>query len=417
MSANQPTRLKSFDKVDESIWKKYPVREILESAANSFIKYIDGTVQIWAASRDWFLEEWGRDTFISLPGLLLVTQRYDEARKVIKRFAEYEKDGLIPNRITKDEIAYNSADASLWYIVRGLKKYVEYTNDWNFIEEMASTIQRILKSYIIGTGYYRHGKFQKIFMDQRDCLIITPPVATWMDADAFGKIPPVTPRNGKAVEINSLFYASLKFARTVEFKTGYEMGLAIDRLAEKLRKSFNEKFWNEEKKALYDVIEGDPHGDAIRPNMIIAVSEGDDLLPPHRQISIFNVVKEHLLTPGGLRTLSPKDSRYRGNYDTFAPIEEKDLAYHQGSAWPWLMGPYCDSVVKILRYQGKDEELIRKEIRYILGPLIDFLIRSPYNSLPELFSGDWPHEPGGTTSQAWSIAELLRVIYEYKLLI
>lgn len=414
MPANQLTKLSSFDEVDEKFWNEKPILETLKTATNFFLKYIDNTVQIWAASRDWFMEEWGRDTFISLPGLLLVNKKFEEARKIFERFGSYEKDGLIPNRINNNEIIYNSADASLWFI-RAQEEYVKYTNDWGFIKKIMPINKKILESYINGTGYFRYGKFQRIYMD-KDYLIVSPPQATWMDADAFGKIPPVTPRNGKAVEINSLFYKAIKFIEIAEEKTNIKTNLPIKEIRENLKKSFEKKFWNEKINALYDVIEGDPNGASIRPNMIIAVSDGEDLIPIDKQISVFNVVKEHLLTPGGLRTLSPTDPNYKGTYNTYLPIEEKDLSYHQGTAWPWLFGRYIDTLVKIMKYKNENEESIKKEIKRVLGPIVKFCLESEYKSLPELFSGDWPYEPGGTTSQAFSVAEVLRVIIEYKIL-
>jgi predicted glycogen debranching enzyme len=420
MVANQPTRLVRFEDYDPLFWEKKKEEIILtfNKAAETFIKKINGETCIWAASRDWFLEEWGRDTFISLEGLLLVDKRYKEAESIIKRFAKFERNGLIPNRIpdskTREAIQYNSADASMWFI-QAIKKFIEYTNDWELVKEIQHTIKSILENYINGTEYYRYGRFQKIYMD-KDGLIVSPPQATWMDADAFGKIPPVTPRNGKVVEINSLWYSNLKFLKLAEVKLNTKItNVNLEELAYLVKKSFNEKFWNEKEQALFDVIEGDVDGNAIRPNMIIAVSHGEDLLPMDKQIKIFNKVNEELLTPAGLRTLSPKHQKYRGTYNTYAPIEEKDLAYHQGTAWPWLIGPYCDALAKIRKFQGKNSEEIREEIKRILYPLVKFCLESPYKSLPELFSGDYPHEPGGTTSQAWSVAEVRRVLIKYKI--
>ena len=187
-------------------------------------------------------------------------------------------------------------------------------------------------------------------------------------------------------------------------------------LADEVKKSFNAKFWNEKESALYDVIEGDIHKKAIRPNMVIAVSHGGDLLPKNRQIGVVNSVKNDLLTPGGLRTLSPRDDKYIGVYNTNLPMEQKDLAYHQGTVWPWLIGPFCDASERTLQYEGKDEEYIRNEIAHYIDPLVRFCMESPYKSLPEVFSGDPPHLPGGTTSQAWSVAEVFRVLIEHKII-
>ncbi len=415
MPGNQATRLSEFGS-DDSFWKKYQIQESLAQAASTFVKYVDGSVQIWAASRDWFLEEWGRDTFISLPGLLLATGRFGEARKVIEGFAKYEKNGLIPNRIRKDKIEYNTADASMWF-VQAVKLYLEYTGDLNFVAAILPVLRRIMDAYKNGTSYERFGNSQKIKMDNNDALVASPPQATWMDADPSGTGKTiVTPRNGKAVEINALWYNNARAMARFEMLEKNSLGARdYDSLADDIKKSFNGKFWNWSENALLDVIEGDPHGGAIRPNMILAVSLGGDLLPNKRKIAVFESVRKDLLTPGGLRSLSPRDSFYIGTYDTYLPIENKDLAYHQGTAWPWLMGPFCDALEIALKIQGASISSIRSEIRFYVGPLVKFCIESPYKSLPEVFSGNPPYEPGGTTSQAWSVAEVLRIIDKYNI--
>lgn len=413
MPANQETRIRNFDEIEDNFWDNSEILSILEVSADSFVKYNNNKVEIWAASRDWFLEPWGRDTFISLPGILLVRNRFEESKNIFRTIAKLENLGLMPTRIS-NEVEYNNADVSLWFIY-SLKKYLQYTHDLSFIKEMLPTIKNIIYNYVHGTGYYVNGEIQKIYMDN-DYLIVSPPRATWMDANAFGKLPPITPRNGKAVEINALFYLATSFAKILEEIFGYDFNIDLDEITNGLRRSFNKKFWNREKKALYDVIEGDPHGNAIRPNMLISVSHCNNLLDKSKEFLVFECVKNHLLTPCGLRTLSPQDEKYIGSYDTFLPVEQKDLAYHQGTAWPWLMGPFIDALVKIRKYQNKSLEEIKSEIRYYIAPLVDFCIRSPYKSLPELFSGDYPHEPGGTTSQAWSVGEILRVIKEYNII-
>jgi len=389
MAANQETRLKT----DDFDWKKYPVLETFKSAASTFVKRLDKGAQIWAASRDWFMEEWGRDTFISLPGILLTSRRFDDAKKVFKKFARFEKNGLIPNRIS-NKMEYNAADAPMWFI-QSVKSYLKYTRDSRFVDDMLPVMRRIIGAYKNGASYEKYGEKQTIWMDE-DGLIMSPAQATWMDADCFGK-QPVTPRNGKAIEINALWYDNLRFLSKLDRDYGP--------LADAVKKSFNKKFWNKSKKCLYDVIDGDAHGRATRPNMIFAVSHAGDLISMTRQKQIVKKVKKELLTAGGLRTLSPKDPSYKGTYDTYLPVEQKDLAYHQGTAWPWLMGAYCDALAKV----GKKEEIIKA-----ITPLVRFCLESPYKSLPEVFSGNPPYEPGGTTSQAWSVAEVLRVLVEHK---
>ncbi len=412
MLANQSTRLK-YDTSEKFIWDKEKILKVFTTAAKKFVHKKDNKYVIHAASRDWFLEPWGRDTFISLPGLLLAIGRFKEAKGVITSFAEYEKNGIIPNRIVSvDEILYNTADASLWF-VQAVKKYMEYTQDADFLKEILPTIKKIVDSYKEGTGYERDGIWYDIKMDD-DGLILSPAQATWMDADpSFQGTYPITPRHGKAVEINALWYATLTFLISVMPTSEVKKYRA---LAKKVKTSFRKKFWNAQKKSLYDVIEGDVHGDEIRPNMVFAVSHGEDLLLHSQQKSVFQIATQHLLTPGGLRTLSPKDKHYHGVYDTALPPEQKDLAYHQGTVWPWLMGSYMDALIRIRGYEKKSKRSAQNEIKKLLTPLVRFCLESRYKSLPEVFSGDEPYEPGGTTSQAWSVGEVLRALVEHKLL-
>jgi predicted glycogen debranching enzyme len=414
MVGNQLTKLE-YDTVDDSFWQQFPVLDTFLNAADTFVKHVDNNIQLWAASRDWFLEEWGRDTFISLSGILLVTKRFEEAKAIFRNFAKYEKNGLIPNRIQK-KIEYNTVDAPMWFI-QSIKSYLQHTGDLKFVIEMLPVLRKIIDAYKKGTYYKRFGRKQIIKMDENDALILSPAQATWMDADPSGtgrNI--VTPRNGKAVEINALWYDNIRFlAKLEDYEKNSLKTKDYESIADNIKKSFNNKFWNQSENALLDIIEGDPHGGAIRPNMIFAVSHGGDLIPINRQIDVFRSVKKDLLTPGGLRTLSPRDSHYKGTYDTYLPVDEKDWSYHQGTAWPWLIGPFCDALARIRLSQGKDITTIRQEITQIISPLVRFCIESPFKSLPEVFSGDPPYEPGGTTSQAWSVAEVLRILDKYNI--
>jgi glycogen debranching enzyme len=429
------------------------VRTVLAAAADGFVKHEGGSVQIWAASMDWFLEEWGRDTFVSLPGLLLSTGRFDEAKESIRRFSRFEHDGLIPNKIwdasrwspqNPDGADYNTIDGPMWF-VQAVQKTAEASGDPAFADELAPVIRRIMARYEAGTGYERYGRFNRIYMDS-DGLVVGPAQATWMDADPEGRDRPVTPRDGKAVEINALWYANLRFLAELERRAGAPAAAkSADALADRVKASFNEKFWFETEDnraawgesggALRDVVDGDPHGGAIRPNMLFAVSHGGDLLDPARRRAVVLAATKDLLTPYGLRTLSPRDSQYRARYDTSLPPLEKDLAYHQGTVWPWLMGPYADALARVRRDQNWSEDRIRAETRGLMTPLVRALASRPEGSLPEVFDGGVPdarlagfslddpgglgarlsdvpsgQNPGGTRSQAWSVAEALRVI-------
>lgn len=408
MAANQSTRLKT-DIGSLDFLTNPTTLATFEEAAKSFIKHDDGTVKIWAASRDWFMEEWGRDTFISLPGLLLSTGRFEEARQVFLHYAKYEQGGLIPNIVRNGELSFNTVDASLWFI-HALKAYVEATQDWALIEELLPTVRNIISGYSLGTEYTRNGQQYSIAMDKSDGLIVAPAQTTWMDADPSGNgSQAVTPRNGKAVEINALWYRALLFLITIEKHFNGDT-TELEAHAELVRTSFIHKFWNHENNSLYDVIEGDPHSGAIRPNQIIVVSHGEDLLTAQQQQQVLATVERELLTVGGLRTLSPKDSNYIGHYDTSAPVEVKDLAYHQGTIWPWLIGSYCDALRIVKAQQGEPIEIVNNEVKKMIAPLVTFCLESEFKSLPEIFSADEPFEPGGTTSQAWSVAEVLRIL-------
>jgi predicted glycogen debranching enzyme len=416
MRGNQATRL-LLDQSIEDLKAKYSILEVFNTAADTFIKQVDGEIQLWAASRDWFLESWGRDTFIALPGILLIPGRFHEAKSIIRKFASFERKGLIPNRIRPTLIEYNTVDASMWFF-QAIKAYYKYTHDFDLIQEVYPVLKNIITHYIQGTTYMRYGRKNIIRMDPDDCLIKSPPQATWMDADPLGAGQPITPRNGKVVEINALWYANLQFYLEISNKLqrDQQMHAKITSIAEIAKDSFNRKFWNPHEEALYDVIEGDPHKGALRPNMIFAVSHGDDLLNATRQMKVVNSAWNDLLTPGGLRTLSPRDSYYQGDYDTYLPPEQKDIAYHQGTVWPWLIGPYCDALARVQTYKGKESKEINQTLARILSPLVRFCMESPFKSLPEVFSGNPPYLPGGTTSQAWSVAEVLRILVEYKII-
>ncbi len=398
------------DKNAFQTYSKEAIHDIFSIACEKFIKRENGEVKILASSKDWFMEEWGRDSFISLPGLLLSRGLFGDAKSIFLRFAKYEKHGLIPNRINSDEIIYNTVDGSLWFI-SALEKYFELKNDKVFKKKILKTVRNIIQNYQKGTSFERFWRTQEIKMDD-DGLIISPPQATWMDADPSGNgTSIITPRNGKCVEINVLWYASLLFGADLEQEVGQKK-LARDYkvLARKVRKSFNKKFWNEEEHCLLDVIEGDLHSGALRPNQIFAISHGKKLLTKVRQEQVFEAVTNDLLTMGGLRTLSPRDSNYKGTYKTTDPIWKKDQAYHQGTVWPWLMGAYCDSLEIVFENKGQKENEIKIAIQKVLSPLVGFCLENQERSLPEVFSGDFPHQAGGTRSQAWSVGEVFRII-------
>lgn len=388
----------------------------LREAAELFVRRSDGGVEILASSLDWFQQEWGRDALISLPGLLFATGRYEDARRFLRRFVRYERGGLLPNRIPErgrpETAEYNSSDAPLWFI-SVLARAGVWTQDGSIADEFLPVARRIAAGYRDGASFERLGRSHVVRMAD-DGLISVPAQSTWMDADPDARGNPVTPRNGKPAEINALWYAALRFLAEAETRAGRVSDAdAWSVLAERVKASFNARFWDESLGVLRDVVDGDRHGDAVRPNMLFAVSHGGDLLAPDQRRRIVAAARERLLTPFGLRTLSSDDPAYRGRYRTELPPSEKDRAYHQGTVWPWLIGAYCDAVARVIGDRGGSRDEVREEVLSIVAPLCEQFLSSPERSLPEVFDGEPSYRPGGTRSQAWSVAELARVVDEH----
>ncbi|RLI86550.1 MAG: amylo-alpha-1,6-glucosidase [Archaeoglobales archaeon] len=335
---------------------KSPI-ECLELAADSFL--VEGAIY---AGYHWFAEAWGRDAFVSLPGLLLERRKFGEAKDVFRFFAKRMRNGIIPNRVPN---SYNSSDASLWFIY-ALSKYFEYKQDREFLSEIKPYVEEILFNYPESDVARLDGH-----------LISVKACSTWMDTR-------FTPREGKPIEVNALWISSLDFARKI--------GLDLHS-PEKAKREF-ERFWNPEKNCFYDVI--DPLDDSIRPNQVIAIALG--LIEKDKAVKALEIVKEKLLTPYGLRTLSPDDKRYKGKYCG-------DESYHNGCVWPWLMGFYIEALIRL-----KEP---REKFRFLLAPLLEHVREAGLGTISEIFDGDSPYEPNGCISQAWSVAEVLRA---YKML-
>ena len=352
------------------------------------------------AGYPWFTD-WGRDTMISLPGLCLTTQRYGVAKEILSSFAGAVKGGLLPNRFSDSGAGaeYNTVDASLWFF-QAIYAYAEASGDWAFAQtEMLPVLQGILEAHIAGTDYH-------IGMDPADGLLHAgePGVQlTWMDAKVGDWV--VTPRTGKPVEINALWYNALCIAAELAARAGQtEWAEGCRARAATAQASF-QKFWNPDAQCLYDVLGGGDAPDAsLRPNQIFAVSLPFPVLDPQadpdKARAVVEAVSEHLLTPFGLRTLSPDAPDYRPRY---APGDAlfRDGAYHQGTVWPWLLGAFCDAHLKV--YGDK------QKTRALLGTLLTTgLSEYGVGSLGEIFDGDAPHAPNGCPAQAWSVAEVLR---------
>ncbi len=373
-----------------------PLRGELALAADQFViaKTPGGSDRTTIlAGYPWFTD-WGRDTMIALPGLLLAHKRGDVAEAIVRGFAPYVDRGMLPNVFpdggTPPE--YNTVDASLWYI-EAIRACAESTRDPEFARDLFPVIRAIVAAYLHGTRY-------GIRVDPDDGLVAAgvPGVQlTWMDAKVGENV--ITPRIGKPVEINALWYAALQTA--VHFAEHCdEDPLVFEDAAARVRASF-QRFWNPDRGCLFDVLDG-PDGDdpAIRPNQLFAVALAPELLPTEQRRAIVEVCARELLTPVGLRTLAPGDPAYIGRYG--GDQTARDGAYHQGTVWPWLLGAFVHAHLNVY----DDPALART----FVAPLADALGGYGLGTLGEIFEGDAPHAPAGTIAQAWSVAEFVAAL-------
>lgn len=378
-----------------------PLAGALQQAAGAYLSE-RGDGQTVIAGYPWFTD-WGRDAFIALPGLCLVTGQHETAWRIIESFSAHVSEGMVPNRFPDagEEPEYNTIDASLWFI-HAIGRYLTYSHDEARVLVTAwPAVKEIINGYRRGTRY-------NIQMDQ-DGLIAggaSGMQLTWMDAKVGDWV--VTPRQGKAVEIQALWIRSLEVGADLAARSGdaaYAARCREDRA--RAIQSFRTKFWHGEGGYLYDVIDGPGGSDAsIRPNQLFALSLCDELVTTEQAASIIHVVHEHLLTPVGLRTLSPKDSRYRPHYD--GGVVERDGAYHQGTVWPFLLGPF---ITAWLAVSGKTAKT-KTQARSFLNGLEAHLGEACVGQVSEIFDGDAPHHPRGCPAQAWSVAEPLRAMIE-----
>lgn len=347
------------------------------------------------AGYPWFTD-WGRDAMISLPGLLLATGRYSEARGLLKAFTSYVHEGIIPNHFPDrgETPEYNTIDATLWMFY-ALHHYFSVTADWSLLKEIFSTLSEIFLWYIHGTSY-------GIGVDPSDGLLRggAPGVQlTWMDARIGDRV--VTPRWGKPVEVNALWYHVLTVMEAWAVRLSMD-ATQYSQLRTLVRENFAERFWYAEGGYLYDVI--DVYGEhgrndaSLRPNQLFAASLSHDLLSDEQVISMLQRVTTHLLTPMGLRTLSPLDPAYHDHFQ--GDPTWRDSAYHQGTVWPWLIGPYID--VHLHVYNDRDA------ILSLLRPLLEQFWQGCLGTISEVAEPEPPFTPAGCFAQAWSVAEVLR---------
>ena len=368
------------------------IRAMVRATDAFLVQRTDGLHTV-VAGYPWFTD-WGRDTMISLPGLTLITGRYDIAREVLRTFARYCDRGMIPNRFPDAGEApeYNAVDASLWFVY-AVHKYMEYTHDLDLARELFDVLAGIVDWYIRGTRY-------AIRMDDDGLLHAGAEGVqlTWMDAKVGDWV--VTPRHGKAVEINALWYNALRTMESIS--EDLKCRNAYRSMADRTAAAFEALFWNEERGCLYDCVDGDRYDASVRPNQILALSLPHPLLAGGRARATLDTVQRELLTPFGLRTLSPDDPKYRLLYGG-DPVA-RDAAYHQGAVWPWLLGPFITAWVRLT---GD-----REEARAFVRPFEHHLQDAGLGTLSELFDGDPPHLPRGCIAQAWSVAEILRAYVE-----
>jgi predicted glycogen debranching enzyme len=349
------------------------------------------------AGYHWFTD-WGRDTMITLEGLTLVTGRQVEAGFILRTFAHYVRDGLIPNMFPEGtrQGLYHTADATLWYF-HAIDRYLQATGDRETLRLLLPTLVSIVDHHVQGTRF-------GIGVDPTDGLLrqgASGYQLTWMDAKVDDWV--VTPRRGKAVEINALWYNALRLLEAwVREEEGNDAAAPLAARAAQVRTAFNARFWYADGGYLYDVVDGESGDDpACRPNQLFAISLPHPVLAEARWAAVLAVVRERLVTPVGLRTLAPGHPDYKATYD--GDLRARDAAYHQGTVWPWLIGPFVGAS---LRARPED----RAELRELLERFWSHLDEACVGSISEIFDAEAPFTPRGCIAQGWSVAEVLRAL-------
>jgi predicted glycogen debranching enzyme len=371
----------------------------LTAAADQFIVARERCKTV-IAGYHWFAD-WGRDTMIALPGLTLATGHAEVAKSILAEFGAHVDQGMLPNRFPDagETPEYNTVDATLWFF-EAVRSLLQYTNDFEFVRaNLYAALTDIIDWHVKGTRYQIH-------VDDDGLLYSGEPGVqlTWMDAKVGDWV--VTPRHGKPVEIQALWYNALRVMEQLagEFKDA-KANKKYAAMAEQARASFNKVFWNEEAGCLYDVINGEARDGSVRPNQVFAISLTHSMVSAEKAEQVLLVVERELLTPRGLRTLSPSDPRYVGHYE--GDSRSRDSVYHQGTVWPWLMGSYITAYVKTF-----GEQIGREVSAEWLGNFGKHLDEACLGQVSEIFDADAPHTPRGCIAQAWSVAEILRAAVE-----
>ncbi len=371
-------------------------RNCLINSAQQFIKHYRGSTEV-IAGFPWF-DSWGRDTFIALPGLTLVLGNVKDFHAVMRtEIARMSDEGLFPNMGREGDYAFNSVDAPLWFFW-DVQQYIRYTGDkegaW---KRYGRVMKRILEVFRRGTVYNIGMRENGLVHAGQEGVALT-----WMDAVIDGV--PDTPRTGFPVEINALWYNAVSFVLEMAREQGDKRFVkAWEELPDRIARSFVGTFWDEERRYLADYLasDGTPNWQ-VRPNMVIATSLPYSPLTDEMKRCVLRRAEQELLTPRGLRTLTPQDPEYKGRY--YGDQRQRDRAYHQGTAWPWLLGPYCEGMLRLYK------KAAHAKIKKLIWGFEPEMSMHGIGSISEIYDGDPPHEARGAISQAWSVAEVLRIL-------
>ncbi|MFB0501812.1 MAG: amylo-alpha-1,6-glucosidase [Candidatus Bathyarchaeia archaeon] len=385
-----------YSDIEIEDWLKW-----LVLATDSFIVNRESTkTKSVIAGYHWF-EDWGRDSLISLPGLTLITGRFEDAKQILLTFKHYCRRGIIPNRFPDragEKPDYNTVDATLWYF-NAVLQYLKYTEDFDFVRvELWDALRSIVEHHIQGTLYN--------IRVEDDGLIAHGHQLTWMDASVNDRV--VTPR-GKAVEIQALWYNALKTMELLATRFNQKEDVKkYSSMAEKARKNFIKEFWNTEKGFLFDVVHEGQGDSSLRPNQVIAVALDFSMLDKAMGERVVETIRKRLFVTYGLKTLSEDDGRYVGKY--LGDWNHRNKAYHNGTVWAWLLGPFITAFLKLKNYEERWRAFA---FNSFLQPLFQKeTFQAGLGTISEIFDGDQPHTPRGCIAQAWSVAEPLRAFME-----
>lgn len=392
----------------------------LVMSADSYIVNRDSTMGKSIIAGYPFFEDWGRDTMIALNGVTMVTGRFEECKSIIRTFAKYMKDGLLPNLFPEGDIEpmYNSIDAPLLF-VNAVYEYMEFSNDEEFLYEIWQYLVQVIESYKKGTNF-------GIRMDQ-DYLIRGGSglqQLTWMDVRVGDYLP--TPRHGKPVEINAYWYnalcvmgymaeklASSGFMNQEDAMTLYQLQGEYSALAAKVKNSFLMNYWNEEEQCLKDVLSGKRDENQVRCNQVWALSMPFTMVTEEMERKVLEKIAKELYTPIGLRTLSPKDREFHGIY--IGPMEERDRAYHQGTTWAFPLGAFYRACIRyMVQYPDKVNQTDVTKLGMAIESIKDWLYEGCVGQIAEIYDGETPTVSRGCFAQAWSVGELLRAVYDWE---